>query len=247
MSHASSRRVGYLAWAVAIAIAGCCHRPPAVIHMAWPHDRYDHNRAQLIVSPALHEGHPTSVTDEVYTPAGRLGFPPVALASGSPSPDGVPVAGLVPIFTGVPLPLSSEGKPSDRADLIDFLAEGPDAQRGVERGDMQGGTKETERQFKALLDLLASPSQLGGGAQTIQRWAAARGITSTQAVVDSRYRPSAFADRIAVYCDHFWFVLYQLPKQDHFTRLVVVPVHTTRQDFEAKRPVGKDGRCGDAQ
>lgn len=246
MRRAHVRRLACSLLVLAVGMGACCRRPPTVIHMAAPQDRYDHNRAQQIVSPAIRDGKPTRVTDEVYTPLGRESFPTVHFVSGSPSSDGVPVAGLVPVFTGVPLPLSADGNPSDRDDLIDFLAQGPDAQGGIEPAEMPGAIKETERHFKAVLDLLSSAQQLGG-AKGVQDWAATRDVTWTQAVVDSRYRVSAFADRIAVYCDHFWFVMYRLPDQDHLTRLVVLPEHTTRQDFEDKRPVGNDGRCGEGK
>ena len=69
-------------------------------------------------------------------------------------------------------------------------------------------------------------------------------MTWTSRIIDARYRASAFAEQLALYCDNFWFVLYRLPTQHLFTRLVVLPVHTTRQDFAGKTPAGKDGRCG---
>src|SRR4030095_26903 len=48
---------------------------PLVLHMGPPQDRYDHNRTRRIVSPALREGRPTRVIEEVYTPGGHEAFP----------------------------------------------------------------------------------------------------------------------------------------------------------------------------
>ena len=232
---------------IALALAGCYHQAPLVLHMGPPHDRYDHNRTRLIVSPAVRGGRPTKVIEEVYTPGGHDAFPNARYEPVVAAPDGVPAAGVVPVFTGVPLPLSntaSDGGRSDRDDLLDFLAEGPDAQRGIAPGDTMGDIRESAARYQALLELLASPQLLQGGVPSIQQWALAHEVTRTNHIIDARYRASAFADQLALYCDDFWFVLYRLPTQDRFTRLVVLPVRTTRQDFEGKTPAGKNGRCG---
>src|SRR5262249_43563126 len=151
-------RVHRLVWlGIALALVGCYHQPPLVLHMGPPQDRYDHNRTRLIVSPAVREGRPTKVIEEAYTPGGHTAFPSVRYEPVVAAADGVPVAGMVPVFTGVPLPLSntaSDGGHSDRDDLIDFLAEGPDAQRGIAPGDTMGDIRETEMRYQALLELL---------------------------------------------------------------------------------------------
>lgn len=223
---------------------------PLVLHMGPPQDRYDHNRTRRIVSPALREGRPTRVIEEVYTPGGHEAFPSARYEPSVAVADGLPAAVLVPVFTGVPLPLSNiangDGR-SDRDDLIDFLAEGPDAQRGIAPGDTMGDIREIAARYQTLLDLLASPQLLQGGASSVQQWASAHDVTWTSHIIDTRYRPSAFAEQLALYCDNFWFVLYRLPAQNLFTRLVVLPVHMTGQDFAGKTPAGKDGRCGGGQ
>src|SRR5262245_15606669 len=107
---------------IALVIAGCYSPPALVLHMGPPHDRYDHNRTRLIVSPAVREGRPTKVIEEVYTPGGHDAFPRARYEPGVTAPDGMPAAGVVPVFTGVPLPLSdtaSDSGRSDRNDLID--------------------------------------------------------------------------------------------------------------------------------
>ena len=140
---------------VMLVLAGCqqpaalvLHQAPLVLHMGPPHERYDHNRTRRIVSLAIRQGQPTKVIEEVYTPGGHDAFPSARYEPSVTASDGLPVAGVVPIFTGVPLPLSttaSDGGRSDHDDLIDFLAEGPDAQRGIAPGDTMGDIRETWR------------------------------------------------------------------------------------------------------
>jgi len=226
---------------------GCC-TAPALIRIGSPHDRYDHNRTRPIASPVLRDGKPTKVVDQAYAPVGNP-FPVVASVPPESSADALAVAHLVPIFTGVALPLSSaptaDGR-SDRDDLVDFLADGPNAQHGVTPGDLSGDIAATAVRYEALLDVLQSEDMLQTGGR-IDQWAAAHGIASTKRVVDARYRSRAFAETLALYCDNFWFVLYRLPTNQRFTRLVVVPVHISGQGFDEKTPAGKDGRCGEKQ
>jgi hypothetical protein len=66
---------------------------------------------------------------------------------------------------------------SDRDDLIDFLAEGPDAQRGIAPGDTMGNIREIAARYQTLLDLLASSQLLQGGASSVQQWASAHDVT----------------------------------------------------------------------
>jgi hypothetical protein len=233
-----------------VGMPACCANP-AVIHLGAPYDRYDHNRVRPIVSQAIQKGAPTTVDDRAYAPNGSISFPKAEYESGTPAEDGLSVANVVPIFTGVPLPLSSTsigGARSDRDDLVDFLSVGAMAQAGVKPRPMPGDTKATAARYKVLLDLLASPDMLQQDTQHFEQWAAQHGITTSKRVLDSRYRMRAFKSNgvLALYCDDFWFVLYQLPQVNRFSRLVVVPVSTPGQDFDEKTPAGKNGRCGEA-
>ena len=235
---------------VAVAVSGC-GTTPLIIHVGAPFDRYDHNRLRPIVVQATPTGMAQPIDDRTYAPTGG-DFPKANYASGKPADDGLSVANVVPIFTGVPLPLSStpaDGAPSDREDLVDYLAAGAMAQDGVTRRGMPGDTKEAAARYKVLLDLLASPTMVHDATEHIEQWAALRGISTSKRVLDSRYRMRAFKTNgvLALYCDGFWFVLYQMPAGQGFSRLVVVPISTPGQDFDAKTPAGKDGRCGGGQ
>lgn len=220
-------------------VAGCCG--PTVVHLGSPHDHYDHNRTRRIVSQAIRDGKPTVVPEEAYRPKGfEAAFPSATYESAAPAADGLKAAHLVPTFTGVPLPLSDETFPdwdSDRADLIDFLAEGKGAQVGVGRGE----TTETllgpiETAYKPMLDLLASDSI--GDREQLLEWVANHDAKWTDRILDSRYRSRAFANRVAINLGDYWFVLFQLPDQDTFTRLVVVTTDISKNDQILKRPVG---------
>ena len=109
-----------------------------------PYERYDHNRTLPIAIAGLVDlgclaGQ--GLRDEVYVPYGSGYFPTAEYVGRSPGRDQLPAANLVPIFTGVSLPLSSVAQgngESDRDDLIDFLAQGPLAKDGVERGATMG-------------------------------------------------------------------------------------------------------------
>src|SRR5215471_874287 len=88
-------RVHRLVWlGIALALVGCYHQPPLVLHMGPPHDRYDHNRTRLIVSPAVREGRPTKVIEEAYTPGGHDAFPRARYEPVVTAPDGMPAAGV---------------------------------------------------------------------------------------------------------------------------------------------------------
>jgi hypothetical protein len=250
----SQQRCSHLVLVVglAIVVAGCVTQP-ALIRIGAPYDRYDHNRGRPIVIERGPADARPRVDDRTYTPRGG-DFPKATQASGAPAGDGLPVANIVPVFTGVPLPLSSasvEGTPSDRDDLVDYLAAGPLAQDGVKPSGMPGDRQEAALRYKVVLDLLANPDMIRGDVAQIEQWASARGISTSKRVLDSRYRMTAFKSNgvVALYCDGFWFVLYQLPPPTppSFSRLVVVPIATRGQDFDEKSPAGRDGRCGDGR
>ena len=61
-------------------------------------------------------------------------------------------------------------------------------------------------------------------------------VDFAEAVMDSRYRLRAFADVLAFRFEKFWFILYQLPGSNRYSRLVVVPEKGKAQDFPAKKP-----------
>lgn len=232
---------------LAIVVAGCS-TAPVTIHIGTPYDRYDHNRLRPIVIQPTPPGITPMINDRTYAPTGG-DFPRAGYGSGPPATDGLAAANVVPIFTGVPLPLSSvpaDGAPSDRDDLVNYLAAGPLAQDGVTPRPLPGDIKEAEGRYTALLDLLASSDMLRAGTPRIEQWAVERGISTSKRILDSRYRMRAFRSNgvLGLYCDGFWFVLYQLPQASAFSRLVVVPVSMPGQDFDEKTPAGREGRCG---
>jgi hypothetical protein len=222
-----------------ILVVGCS---TVVVHMGSPYDRYDHNRTRAILMSAT-TGSAKTVTrvlgDEVYRPSGSEYFLEVQYAENDRSADALPAANVVPLFTGVSLPLSAvpvkDGR-SDRDDLIDFLAEGPYAQVGVQPGETMGDTKSTRIAYAPLLDLLGSREHLSGGRAQVVLRLSSLNVVFADDVVDSRYRLRAFADVLAFRFEKYWFILYQLPRNDHYSRLVVVPERGKAQDFPAKKP-----------
>jgi hypothetical protein len=241
VNHIAPRRIS-LFTAVSIVlflILGCT---TIVVHMGSPYDRYDHNRTRAIltsVTPGSAEKVSKALGDETYRPSGSESFLRAQYAQSDSSTDPLPAANVVPLFTGVPLPLSSvpvkEGR-SDRDDLIDFLAEGPNAQVGVQPGETMGDTKSAQMAYSPVLDFLGSREYLSGGrTQVIDRLSSLNVILADE-VVDSRYRLRAFADVLAFRFEKFWFILYQLPRNGRYSRLVVVPEKRKTQEFEAKKP-----------
>ncbi len=220
-------------------VVGCT---TIAVHMGSPYDRYDHNRTRAIITP-IDTGSKETVTrvlgDEAYRPSGSDYFPRAKFAESDISTDTLPAANVVPLFTGVPLPLSSipvKDERSDRDDLIDFLAEGPDAQVGVQPGDTMGDTKSTQIAYAPVLEFLGSSERLSGGRNQVVRRLSGINVVFADEVVDSRYRLRAFADVLAFRFEKFWFILYQLPHNDRYSRLVVVPERGKAQDFPAKKP-----------
>jgi len=224
---------------VLIWVAGCS---TVVVHMGSPYDRYDHNRTRAILTSATTEpAAPVARVpgDETYRPSGSEYFPRAQYAESDGSNDALPAANIVPMFTGVPLPLSVvpvKGGRSDREDLVDFLAEGPTAQVGVQPGDTMGDTKSTRIAYAAVLDIFGSKELLSGGRDQVVRRLSGLNIVFADQVVDSRYRLRAFGDVLAFRFEKFWFILYQLPRSDHYSRLVVVPDRGEAQNPQAKKP-----------
>lgn len=224
---------------VLLLVVGCT---TIVVNMGSPYDRYDHNRTRAILT-SITTGSAETVTrvlgDETYRPSGSEYFLRAQYAEGDSSTDTLPAANVVPIFTGVSLPLSAvpvKSGRSDREDLIDFLAEGPYAQAGVQPGETMGDTKSTQIAYVPVLDFLGSREHLSGGRTQVVHRLSSLNIVFADDVADSRYRLRAFADVLAFRFEKFWFILYQLPRNDHYSRLVVVPERGKAQDFPAKKP-----------
>lgn len=221
-------------------VVGCC--TTVGVHVGSPYDRYDHNRTRAIIT-SIATGSTEAVTrmlgDETYRPSGSEYFLRAQYAENDSSTDTLPAANVVPMFTGVPLPLSSvpvKGGRSDRDDLIDFLAEGPYAQVGVQPGETMGDAKSAQIAYAPILDFLGAREHLSGGRVQVVRRLSGISVVFADEVVDSRYRLRAFADVLAFRFEKFWFILYQLPRNDHYSRLVVVPERGKAQDFPAKKP-----------
>lgn len=219
-------------------MAGCAHRTVVV---GSPYERYDHNRTQQIVFACGDErAVPKKVVTEVYTPYGTESFPKARYHDEqAPQPDDLPVANVVPVFTGVSLPLSAVALPkgqSDRSDLIDFLASGPRAKVGVEPPDLSGDLQEAESRFGPILDILSSKDQLTGeGSALMERLSQLR-VMYAGRVRDSRYSEDSFKGVLAFQYEKFWFILYKLPASAHYSRLVIVPAVVRGQDLPGKRP-----------
>jgi hypothetical protein len=180
-----------------------------------------------------------------YAPQARRLFE-VAYAHPDSSGDGLPTATLVPVYPGLPLPLSAapvEGCDaclSDRQDLIDYLATGTGAQAGVEPPDAQGDTAAAARELAPLLDALSRADWLAAPATGLRAALTGLKVTWADGVLDARYAPAAFASVLAFEHQGFWFVLYQFPEQAAYSRLVVIPT-AFRQDICRKRPGSGEG------
>jgi hypothetical protein len=99
-----------------------------------------------------------------------------------------------------------------------------------------GDTKSTQIAYGSVLDFLGSREDLSGGRVQVVRRLSSPKVVFADEVVDSRYRLRAFADVLAFRFEKFWFILYQLPGNDHYSRLVVVSKRGKAQDFPAKKP-----------
>jgi hypothetical protein len=220
-----------LAMALAIPIwlfiATACVTPP--VYIGSPHDRYDHNRTKgIVVEQGAFCLDDFILLREHYAPPGTPAFPRARMSAGQAPPDQFPDANIVPIFTGVPLPLDdrppAEGS-SDRDDLIEFLAAGTQAGVGVESPGATGDLEAAAEKYGRMLSFLAQPDMLKGKKEDLLRRFEELGIKVKRAreVIDSRYALKAFADVLAAGYGSFWFVFFKAPDQERFSRLVVVP------------------------
>lgn len=150
---------------------------------------------------------------------------------------------------GVTLPLSSaKADPnvaeSDRADLLDFLGSGPMAHAGMEPTEMSGSLPgEVETVYPLILEVLGTEGLLLKDKRQLKSWAREqdkRLCTSTRVNIGpdagASYPPFQSEETLAIYGGDFWFVLYRLPSQEAFTRLVVVPIPPKDKDLDGKAP-----------
>jgi hypothetical protein len=227
-----------LVFAVLLFEAACSTK---IAMIGSPYDRYDHNRQQKIAAPFGNETEKAPervIVDEVYIPFGSPYFPSVR-GGGDAGGDHLPAANIVPIFTGLMLPLSDAavgGMESDKRDLIDYLAGGPSAKDGVERTAMVGDIRTAEEIYKPILSLLGSKEYLSEAKSAIIKSVSLPAVDFADEVIDSRYSLSSFQDVLAVAYKDFWFILFKLPDKDYYSRLVVVPLKMRGQDFSGKRP-----------
>ncbi len=217
-----------LALAALLFWGAACSRTQVVIGS--PDQRYDHNRTREVsIMAGDSAGAAATLEAACFAPYAREGWPSVRVGD-CPSPaDGLAHAVLVPVFTGVPLPLSSSGPGSDdRADLLEFLAAGPLAKAGIERPDATGDLALADREFRPVLDIMASADALRGSPEEVTARLAAIHIKAPRVnIVDSRFSPLSFAHRLAFRVRRFWFILFRAPGQAAYSRLVVVPERVT--------------------
>lgn len=232
----------------------------ADVHVQAPVARYDHNRSRplcvvmsdepapcvpAVAAPDV-SGPPVAQAPklrfgaESYAPQSRAPYD-VQYAQGAAGEDGLPPAQLVPIYTGVALPLSAAPIPgcalcvSDRSDLTDYLASGPGVLAGVDAPDTQGDTTSTAAKARPVLDLLSRNDVTSLSRKQLVETFSRLGVEWAGHVFDSRYPAAAIVDVCAFRWDAFWFVLYRFPEKKGFSRLVVVPTGLA-QDPVSKRP-----------
>ncbi len=244
-----------------------CKSETKILKIGSPHNRYDHNRTKKIIiklpyerikpildfyTPKDKDCEPKEKQEQGdfvlsisklengnYRPKGSKEFPSAQFEGNNGAPDELPAANIVPVFTGVRLPLSDNSVPntgkSDRADLIDYLLAGPLAHAGIKPKKLTGIIDTIKITYKDLLDFLGSKEKLTGERkQIIERFSPGLEIEIADEVVDSRYRIRSFSDVLGLRFKEFWFILYKLPGLDHYSRLVVVPVRFKRQKIKDK-------------
>ena len=223
---------------ITVLSVGCCH----IAIIGSPYERYDHNRTQTVFAKCadgatLFQG---TLTDDIYKLEGSRLFPHASYKDRYSEGDQLPVANVVPVFTGISLPLTDvavgEKGLGDRTDLIDFLSTGPLKRAGIELPDMTGDHGATAIAYGDALDLLSSMQYLKGDRKQIVASLEAKNLKIADEVVETRYFFSSFSDILAFRQGDFWFVLYKLPEHNYYSRLVVVPATSSRPAMSAKRP-----------
>jgi hypothetical protein len=215
-------------WFIILAIVStvACHQ--SVVFIGLPQDRYDHNRTIeiSIVAKAL-AAKPFLLANEYYGPRSSDIFPTVSLKELGPAYDGLPDAVMIPVFTGLLLPLDSRPggrQAGDRRDLLEYLAAGIMAGTGVEAAGVSGDVIQAEREFQSLLSFFESADALKGSrADILKRLSAAKIKGCPATIKDSRFNSKSFEDTFAVRFRQFWFILFKIPGQASYSRLVVVP------------------------
>jgi len=213
-------------------ITGCATSTRTVF-VTSPFDRYDHNRTRELVTPSTCAT-TNIVKTQAYSPSGSHFFPKAQLQGASTS-DPLPAANLVPIFTGIPLPLSGVKEASgtsDRDDLLDFLVRPLHA--GIENPGGAADLQEAARRFKPVLDFLADPESLcsTNRQQMLNRLLSQRIVGARRdiadKVVDARYiTANAFRDEIAFRVGSFWFIICKWKDSPGYSRLVVISEEVT--------------------
>jgi hypothetical protein len=218
----------YYPWLITLALVifPCCR--PSVVFIGLPMDRYDHNRTiQIQFETYAASTYILSLENQHYTPFSTGISTKVTLKGFPPAADGIPDAVMIPLFTGLLLPLDSrpiEGQVEDRKDLLEYLAAGAIAGAGVEPSGVSGDIVRTEREFQPLIDFLKSAEALKGSrAELIKRLSEANIESRAATISDSRFSSKSFEDSFAVLYRQYWFVLFKVPGQTSYSRLVVVP------------------------
>ncbi len=179
------------------------------------------------------EGKPFLVDALLYAPYRCPGVPEIAVPGEGSAPDGLPAGQLVPVFTGLRLPLSDLRRScerSDREDVVDYLARGP-AAHGLDRGSTSGNVHAAAMPYAPILDLLSSPRVVTMDREALRAWAAAHRAQVVELAMDSRFMLEWFHDVVAVRFGGFSFVLYRPQTASGWSRLTVLPVAPQRFPF----------------
>jgi len=221
-------------WLTLSICAGCAATKPPAPRMGPAVNRLDHNRTCQIITPALNRGKPLFIDGLTYAPYRWPPLPEVTAVGEGPAPDGLPTGQMVPLFTGLRLPISDARgscQQSDREDLIDYLARGPEGFGGVDRGRTGGNVAAAAVPYAAMLELLSSPRLTAMDTAAIRAWASAHRVVVQELDLDARYQVEWFAAAIAIHFGDFYFALYRPQTAAGWTRLVVFPVKPGRLGF----------------
>lgn len=226
-------RTRWFTCAVAVFALSCRSARPPMPAMGSPQDRLDHNRSCQVVTPAVDGGRPFIVESLDYSPYRSPRTLEVRYLAEESALDALPTAQLVPVFSGLRLPLSDRPSGCERTDvedLVDYLARGGSGHHGVDPLPTAGNVHALAAAYAPIIELLRSQELLSGGAERIRRWATAHGTTVTDLVLDARYMLAWFETAIAIRWGEFYFALYRPQTATSFTRLVVFPVTPSRPD-----------------
>ena len=230
----SKTRLRHSLWLIAVICAGCASTQPPAPHMGSAQDRLDHNRSCRVTTAAIMAGQPLVFDELAYAPYRWPSLPEITTVGQEPAPDGLPTGQLVPVFTGLRLPLSElrgSCERSDREDLVDYLARGPHGHHGVDRLPTSGNAAAVAAPYAPILNLLCSPRLKAMDAAAIRASAAAHRAEVQDLVLDSRYVTAWFDAAIAVRFGEFDFALYRPQTAAGWSRLVVFPVAPGRPDL----------------